>query len=230
MAVTSATMSQNLVIFDVDGTLVDAHPVDNDSFDQAFRKCTGAALTAEMWTTFEEVTAQAIVHQALGPDRLDLKEIEMLVRDLFLDGLRNHHQKKRDAIRLTPGAMTMWSSLRMKPEYRMAIATGCWRETAHFKIGVAGLDISGVPFACASDRYSRADIIALAAERAGLPVEQAVYVGDGVWDLKAARKLGIPFIGVGQRTDVLREAGARHVLDDWAELPAVLQQVFGRRS
>ncbi len=219
-------MPQNLVIFDVDGTLVDAHPVDNDSFDHAFNKCTGFALTAEMWMTFEEVTAKAIVHQALGPNRADLKDVELLVRDLFLDGLRTHHLEKGDGINLTPGAQAMWSSLRTKPEYRVAIATGCWHETAHFKLGVAGLDIAGVPFACASDRYSRADIIALAAERAGIPVEQAVYVGDGVWDLKAARKLGIPFIGVGRKTDVLREAGATHVLDDWAELPAVLRQIF----
>jgi phosphoglycolate phosphatase-like HAD superfamily hydrolase len=223
-------MSPNLVIFDVDGTLVDADPIDNDSFDRAFHKSTGFALTTEMWTTFEEVTAQAIVHQALGPQRTDLREIETLVRDRFLDGLFTHHQQGGARIRLTPGTLAMWSNLRARPEFRVAIATGCWRETAHFKIDVAGLDISDVPFACSSDRRNRADIIALAAERAGIPMEQAVYVGDGVWDLKAARKLGIPFIGVGKRTDRLREAGANHVLDNWEKLLAVLRQIFEQRS
>jgi phosphoglycolate phosphatase-like HAD superfamily hydrolase len=210
-------MSRNLVIFDVDGTLVDAHPIDNDSFDRAFQKAAGVALTAEMWMTFEEVTAQAIVHQALGHDRADLKE---------LDGLHMHHREDGQAIRPTPGAIAMMMNLRGNPNFDIAIATGCWCETAQFKLGVAGFDVAGVPFACASDRYARADIIALAAERAGVPVERAVYVGDGIWDLKASRKLGIPFIGVGKKIDALRRAGAEHILENWAELTEILPRVF----
>jgi hypothetical protein len=39
-------------------------------------------------------------------------------------------------------------------------------------------------------------------------------VGDGVWDLRACRKLGIRFIGVGNKREKLLEAEATHVLED----------------
>ena len=102
-------------------------------------------------------------------------------------------------------------------ELGVAIATGCWRETAHFKLNAAGFDLSKIPFACASDRSSRAEIIALAAERAGMPIGQSVYVGDGVWDLRATQELGIPFIGFGRKIESLRRAGAAYTLDAWNE-------------
>ena len=44
----------------------------------------------------------------------------------------------------------------------------------------------------------------------------ALYVGDGLWDLRACSKLGIPFLGVGHRRQMLRDAGASHVLENLA--------------
>jgi beta-phosphoglucomutase-like phosphatase (HAD superfamily) len=37
-----------LIIFDMDGTLIDANTLDNDCFDRAFREVTGVALTELM--------------------------------------------------------------------------------------------------------------------------------------------------------------------------------------
>jgi phosphoglycolate phosphatase-like HAD superfamily hydrolase len=211
-----------LIIFDVDGTLVDAHPVDNDCFDRAFREVTGVPLTQEHWTKFDEVTARAIVHQALGASRADLPEVETRVQDLFLAHLRESHRQDANAIRPFAGAVDILRDLGASKDFRIAIATGCWRPSAHFKLGSAGFDIAAIPFACSSDCYGRAEIISLAAKRAGVPVNEALYIGDGVWDLKATQKLQIPFIGVGSRVDKLRAAGAKHVLSKW-EMPALLE-------
>ena len=205
---------RNLIIFDVDGTLVDAHALDCGSFDAAFREVTGSSLPESMWTKFEEVTSQSTIHQALGKERdHDLIAIKDQVRDLFLARLNAGHVANAEAICAFPGAIDLISGLKTSKTLRVAIATGCWRETAHFKLNAAGFDIEDIPFACASDRYSRAEIITLAAERAGLPVERAVYVGDGLWDLKATRQLGIPFIGVGRKIEALRKAGAKYTMD-----------------
>ena len=40
------------------------------------------------------------------------------------------------------------------------------------------------------------------------------YVGDGIWDVKAARSLGWNFIGVGtgERAEALRQAGAVKII------------------
>jgi len=205
--------ARTLIIFDVDGTLIDATEIDNDCFDRAFQETTGVNLTASIWSRFKEVTAQAIVHQALGDTWPDMISTVGRIKDSFLEKLRSGHALNPASIRAFADTIDLVSFLRESPEFSMAIATGCWRETAHFKLKAAGFDLSGIPFACASDCYSRAEIISLAAKRAGMPMEQTVYVGDGIWDFRATQQLGIPFVGVGRNIEALRQAGAESTLD-----------------
>jgi len=220
--------ARTLIIFDVDGTLIDATEIDNDCFDRAFQETTGVALTASVWSQFKEVTAQAIVYQNLGDTWPDILSTAGRVRDSFLSKLSTGHALNPTSIRAFPDTIGLIASLRESSDSNVAIAAGCWRETAHFKLKAAGFDLSDIPFACASDCYSRAEIISLAAQRAGIPVNRAVYVGDGVWDLKATQQLEIPFIGVGRKVDALRQAGAKYTLDSlnadalWRALEQIL--------
>jgi phosphoglycolate phosphatase-like HAD superfamily hydrolase len=204
---------RTLIIFDVDGTLIDATEIDNDCFDRAFQEATGVALTAAIWSQFKEVTAQAIVHQALGDSWPDIASTTARVKASFFEKLQAGHGLKPTAICAFAGAINLISNLKAHADFSVAIATGCWKETAHFKLKVAGFDLADIPFACASDCYGRAEIISLAAQRAGMPVNRAVYVGDGVWDFRATQQLGIPFVGVGRKIEALRQAGAEHTLD-----------------
>jgi phosphoglycolate phosphatase-like HAD superfamily hydrolase len=223
--------SRTLVIFDVDGTLVDAHPMDNDAFDLAFREETGVPLTAEIWETFTEVTAKAIIKQALpSHHETEVATLSSRVHDSFVANLHSGHGRDASSIRAYPGAVQLLSDLQKSPNFSVAIATGCWRESALFKLGMAGFDLTGIPFACASDCYSRADIIRMAAERAGIPVERAIYVGDGPWDLRATQQLGIPFIGVGRKIEALRAAGAEYTLErlDFSEIDNVIARIHGK--
>jgi len=210
----SSAKSSSLIIFDVDGTLLDANTFDYACFDHAFQATTGKKLTASEWATFTEVTAQAIVFQALGKDWPDLSSVEVRIRDAYLAKLREGQGLDPASLRAFTGTLGLISTLKNGSDFQVAIATGCWRETAHFKLTTAGFDLAGIPFACASDRYSRAEIISLAAERAGVPLDEAVYVGDGIWDFRATQQLGIPFIGTGRKVGALRQAGARHTVDD----------------
>jgi len=223
----SLAKSRTLIVFDVDGTLLDANIVDNDCFDQAFQEETGVALTATIWEQFKEVTAQAIVHQALGDDWPEIESVKTRVKDSFFSKLRESYDQYPASIRSFEGASGLVSHLKASPDFVVAIATGCWRETAQFKLNAAGFDIIDVPFACASDCYGRAEIISLAVERAGGSLDQAVYVGDGVWDLRATRQLGIPFIGVGRKIETLRKAGAQYTLENLneADLVGILKQI-----
>ena len=68
------------------------------------------------------------------------------------------------------------------------------------------------------------DIFAAALARiAPVPADEAVVVGDTPWDAIAARKAGLPTVGVrcgGVPDETLREAGAVAVFDDPADLLA----------
>jgi phosphoglycolate phosphatase-like HAD superfamily hydrolase len=98
----------------------------------------------------------------------------------------------------------------------VAIATGDWRETVSFKLTSAGIPFHDIPMVTSSEFYSRADIISEAVSRAGGRLADCIYVGDGLWDLRACLQIGMPFIGVGRRSERLRSAGAVHVLENLA--------------
>lgn len=71
------------------------------------------------------------------------------------------------------------------------------------------------------------DIIATALAKASARADEAVMVGDAVWDMAAARRAGVTAIGVlsgGSSADLLRAAGAAAVYDDVADLLAKLDE------
>ena len=46
--------------------------------------------------------------------------------------------------------------------------------------------------------------------------DQIIAVGDGLWDLKAAQKVGVDFLGIGQKNkDVLIKNGCTHWVEDF---------------
>jgi phosphoglycolate phosphatase-like HAD superfamily hydrolase len=54
-----------------------------------------------------------------------------------------------------------------------------------------------------------------------------VYVGDGVWDVRACRSVGIPFIGIGtgSRATRLSAEGAVCVFADFSDADIFLRSV-----
>jgi HAD superfamily hydrolase (TIGR01509 family) len=69
------------------------------------------------------------------------------------------------------------------------------------------------------------DVVAVALEKAAVPPDRAVFVGDTVWDVEAAGKAGLPCVAVltgGICREALRDAGAVAVYADVAELLAAI--------
>ncbi|HSL66777.1 MAG TPA: HAD-IA family hydrolase, partial [Actinomycetota bacterium] len=72
------------------------------------------------------------------------------------------------------------------------------------------------------------DLFLFAAERLGVPVEEAVVVGDSVWDLLAARRaraLGVGLLSGGYGAEELERAGAYRVYADPADLLRHIDEV-----
>jgi HAD superfamily hydrolase (TIGR01509 family) len=69
------------------------------------------------------------------------------------------------------------------------------------------------------------DLVQVALEKAAVPAEQAVFVGDTVWDVQASGKAGVPCIGLlsgGISREELADAGAAQVYGGPADLLAAL--------
>lgn len=113
--------------------------------------------------------------------------------------------------------------------HRAALATGNLHEATVRKLRSSGLDRHPVPCSCSAPDIDRTELVRRALLRIGwCDGGPATSLGDGVWDVRAARALGVGFVGVAQ-SDAhearLRAAGARHVLRDYTDLDAALALV-----
>jgi len=228
----------NLAVFDVDGTLAQTSGVDDDCWIRAVRMAWGVEGIDTDWSRYRHSTDEGIAaeimetHRGRPATRQDLDEL----RDCFASLIEREAHEHPDQFTATAGAA---SALRSLPErgWSVAIATGGWRRTALIKLRTAGLDVDGVPAAFADDAWPREEIIGLAAERASKAVSheakamgRIVYVGDGVWDVTAARSRGYGFVGVAvePRAGLLRRAGASTVLADLADFERVIDAIESR--
>ncbi len=128
-----------------------------------------------------------------------------------------------------PGAIDLLNTLSNIQNCGVAIATGSWKELAYLKLSAAGFDVVNIPLASSDDSHRREEIMAAALKRAlGIygvrAFDTVTYVGDGMWDLNASKKLGYHFIGIGfnnTRAQMLKE-GALHVFSDFRDQKAFL--------
>lgn len=221
-----------LLVFDVDGTLIDGEEYDWKSFNSAFTQVTGRSFSIEFWKSLNEVTASAIVRQGLSDlSENEQEELELMVRDRCLENLRDELELNPNAFGSTQETRQLLEDLHLHESIDLAIATGDWLETIRFKLKAADITLESFVHATSSDHPVRSNIIQLAAERSRRDLQDTIYVGDGVWDIRACRMLGIPFIGTGQRIEALREADAQWILEklETEALMKVIEQMANGR-
>jgi len=161
-----------MIVFDVDGTLIGGEKTDWRCFDDAFKEAAGFPLTSTFFHSLTEVTAKAIVHQALGratdSEKLD---VEARTRDGYFDRLKKVIQKDPGAFPAAAGVVPVIQDI-LTCGSPVAIATGDWQETSLLKLKASGIPIDDIPMTTSSEHYSRAKIIASSIEKAGGCLEE----------------------------------------------------------
>ncbi len=211
-----------LIIFDIDGTLTETSRVDEICFNRAFAELHGIENISARWADCLHVSDSGVTHHVFqnlfGREPHD-HETDAL-RSRLVSQLEAHHETDRSYFAEIPGAPRTFNHQVHQREWVKAIATGCWRASAEMKLRAAGINYQDVPGGFAEDGLARETIVSAAIERsrthygcAGF--DRIVSVGDGVWDVRTASNLGLPFVGVasGERADRLREAGAKHIIE-----------------
>ncbi|MEE9142383.1 MAG: HAD family hydrolase [Gammaproteobacteria bacterium] len=219
-----------LIVFDLDGTLTETYAVDEEAFVRTMADEFGIENMSTNWAGYPHATDLAIVHdlheQKFGrePDRDDIERFKNRMTRYLQEGMR-----RSGGMRSIAGVSEMLETLNADPCYAVAIATGAFDRSAELKFRSGDLDVDGIPIATSDDGTSRADIVRVAVKRAKQQYgcnefERVVCVGDGTWDLETARELGYGFIGIGTGTqaDMLRRAGAVHVIGCYSDLGSFL--------
>jgi len=190
----------HLVMFDIDGTLVDSAGFDTQLYVQAVKSVLGVEIDSD-WNAYEHVSDSGILDEVMrDAGRGDRAAAAALVQERFVGLVRESLRRAPAAVREIAGAKRLVERLLEAPDVRVGVATGGWEPTAKLKLAHVGIEVARVGFASSTDALQRTSIMQLAAERAmrGAPFERATYFGDGAWDKRASAALGYDFIAVGR--------------------------------
>ncbi len=203
------------VLLDVDGTLVDSNALHVEAWREAFRRhgkeIPAQALHAQMGKGGDQIVGHFLTEDER---RRFGKEVDALHVELFV---RNYQPRERPL----PGVRPLLE--RMKADgLRVVLASSAKDEELKGHLAVLGIDdlLDGRTSADDADRSKPCPDIFQAA-LGELDPKDALIIGDTPWDAQAARRAGIPMVGVltgGFSEQCLRENGAREVYRDLDEL------------
>ena len=222
-------MSLRLVIFDVDGTLVDSQAHIVASMKGAFE-----AHGMEMPSRSEVLSIVGLslpeAFARLVPERLDLaKSLSDAYKDTFA-GLRMAEDVAAQSP-LFPGAVEALRALAARDDVLMGVATGKSKRGLDHLMEVHGWTglFQTVQVADFHPSKPHPSMVETCLAETGVEATRAVMVGDTSYDMEMGRAAGVHAIGVGwgyHPEPALKAAGAACVLERFDALPGVLEEVW----
>ena len=230
-----------LLLFDIDGTLVLTGGAGLRGWTRAFKQLFGIedalnGVPVQGRTDpaiFEEVVRRA----GIEPDAearltfqdhylpLLAEELNAPVPDTLHPSQHSHHKGP------LPGVPELIQALEARDDVFLALLTGNYTRAAQIKLGHFGL---WHPFRCGAfgdDAALRHELVPIAVSRAtaaGCPPvspDEVIVIGDTPLDVDCAQKARVRSLAVatgGYAADVLRDAGADHVVETLADTAGIV--------
>jgi HAD superfamily hydrolase (TIGR01509 family) len=213
------TGSVKAVLFDIDGTLVDSNYLHIDAWDRAL---TEVGHPVNTWR----------IHRAIGMDSSKLLEALLeddteRLGDRAKEAHTRHYEAMADRLRSFGQAQDLLRTLADRG-FEVVLATSAPKNELELLRRTLDVEDAIATLTSADDVESAKpdpDIVQIALKRAEAGPDEAIFVGDTVWDVEAAGRAGVPTIGFrsgGISEGELRDAGAIAVYDDAAHLLAEL--------
>jgi len=218
-----------LVIFDVDGTLVDSLRDILASMAAAF---TGQGLAVPSDDTIKGIVGLSlpVAMDRLAPPGVDAAGLEALVAGYKAAYAALRVQNGAAGSPLFPGALAALDRLAADPGVRLAVATGKSRRGLDGLIAAHGLEGRFASTQVADDHPSKPDpsMVLACLRETGIAAGDAVMVGDTDFDIDMGRAAGVRTVGVqwGYHP-VERLARADLLIDRFAALDAALARLWG---
>jgi phosphoglycolate phosphatase len=219
-----------LVLFDVDGTLVDSQNIIVAAQRMAFAAHGLEPPSREMSLSIvglSLIEAFTVLVGSSGP-------VESLA-EAYKDAFATLRQDPANAEPLFPGAGECLDRLSGREDVLLGIATGKSRRGVSHLLERHDWQKVFATIQTADDAPSKPHpgMILQAMEELGVMPQDTVMIGDSSYDMAMARAAGVLSIGVSwgfQPVAALTEAGAGHIVHSYAELEPVLRDFLERPS
>ncbi|HEY1266538.1 MAG TPA: HAD family hydrolase [Candidatus Binatia bacterium] len=212
-----------LVLFDIDGTLVDCGKAAGKAFSAAFHEAFGVPCPIFKAEEVSGLTDTAILMEVVRRLKIDPDDLEQRRDRAFEIYARNLERelKANPAIAL-PGASRAVERIRSIEDCAVGLLTGSTEATARVKLETAGISFEQFVCGAYSEDGELREALPPAARRRfaelfGDEPRTTILIGDTPRDVQAAHATGCEFIGVATgpySVETLEAAGARIVLRD----------------
>jgi len=213
------------LLFDLDGTLVDSVYQHVLAWQEALE---AAGIELAVWRIHRRIgMSGGLLVNGL------LREIGRAVTSTEISRIQQLHteaySRLSKLVRVLPGARELLSYL-TEAGVPWAIATSGRLENARPTLELLGIGPDVTVVTRDQVQYAKPDpdLFMAAAAQLGVELENAIVVGDSIWDMLAARRaraLGVGLLSGGYGQDELERAGAYRVYDDPADLLRHLDEV-----
>jgi phosphoglycolate phosphatase-like HAD superfamily hydrolase len=223
-----------LVVFDIDGTLVDSTAIHHASLTAVLCGL-GRDPRTKPWAAYRHYTDSGVLDElcqdagGVGATAAELAQLDTLTQQEFAAAM-----SIRPLVEIA-GARRLLEKL-IAADMLIAFATGSMRGAAALKLMALGLDPQAHILATGSDFLDREHIVQSVlteGQRRLGGTFHAVMLGDGAWDERTARGLDLAFVGVETGLHLFGPSGADLIVRDLSGLsPAVLRAIarpFTRR-
>lgn len=217
-----------LVLFDVDGTLVDSQASIVAAMTAAFA---GSGLPVPERSAILSIVGLSLPHamERLAPGHTARDALVTAYKDAYFA-----QRAEKGAARLSPlypGARRALERLSSRPEILLGVATGKSRRGLDAVLADHGLEALFVTRQTADHHPSKPhpSMIETAMAEAGVGPEATVMVGDTSFDIEMARAAGARSVGVGwgyHAPEALQRADK--VVHGFNDLAAALEEIWSR--
>ena len=225
-------MDLRLVIFDVDGTLVDSQAEIVSAMHAAFDVLGRPAPDREAILSIVGLSLP-VAMKKLVPNARDHQLDAMLAAYKAAFRARRESMDGKAHAPLYPYAGDVLKQLHAQPETLLGVATGKSRRGLNALVEAHDLGSMLVTQHCADDHPSKPhpSMIEAALADTGVSNRRAIMVGDTSFDMEMARAAGILAIGVGWGYhDATQLKDAHMLIDDIRLLPGLLEQIWSQMT
>lgn len=220
----------SLVIFDLDGTLIDSAAIILGAQYETFERCGRVHPGREAGLGIVGLTLDIALARLAGLDEPD-DHLTETYRQVFNAMRVRAETDPALAEPFFPGVEDMLERLAARPGLKLGIATGKSRRGLDYIVERHGWQTLFTTLQSADDAPSKPHpgMILRAMSETGARPEQTFMVGDSSFDIEMAVAAGVTPIAVSwgfQPVATLQALGARHVLFDCGELPGLLDRAL----